>query len=413
MVSTSKCGFYMNQKRRYCGMTTKTGSSYCLEHLEVNNGTQDEKRRVPCPLDPNHTVWASNLGRHVKKCNKLKLLHVNDNEPFYVRDCNVLRGDELGCGESPHPNELVIQSIPALEQIYAERFLDLPLQCKSNEYMESHRCAELVSNRKHALQQSSLIQHMLDQRLLQDTRFIEFGCGRAELSRYIHQVALQQNAGAPPSFTLIDRASNRMKFDSKFKEDFEKLRGAPADAAITRRCKIDIKDLKLDPLLDADRDEVAVSKHLCGVATDLTLRCIANSDRLNRQGGLKGVCIAMCCRHVCDPDQYVNRPFIESLLRGKSDLSYRDFFNSLRKMCSWATSGRREGLNEHDIGGHFTNLPLGRREQLGLMARRIIDEGRRQWVCENLTNRDYAVELIKYTTPDVSLENVAMLVYTK
>lgn len=413
-TGVGRCGFYMDQKRRFCGMSTRSGSPFCLEHLSLRDG---DDRRIPCPLDPNHTIWATNLKRHVKKCNKLKLQHVNDGQPFFVPNCNVLTVESGSANRSSDSaDELILKSIPVLERAHGALNAAVPLQCKTNRYMESHRCAELVANRKHALQQSSLIQHMLERQLLHGTRFIEFGCGRAELSRYIHQVALQDAAGDLPRFTLIDRASNRMKFDSKFRDDFAELRGgAAADPALTRRCKIDIKDLAVDALLDdGHSDYVAVSKHLCGVATDLTLRCIANSERLNREAALKGVCIAMCCRHVCDPDQYVNRPYFESILaKDDTELSYRDFFNSLRKMCSWATSGRRTALADDDVGGHFTNLPLSKREQLGLMARRLIDEGRRQWIQDNLNHRDYKVELIRYTTPDVSLENVAMLMYAK
>lgn len=404
-MAGSKCGFYMSQKKRYCGMSTRSGATFCLEHLTEGS----ERARVPCPLDPNHTVWASNLARHVKKCNKLKQQHANDNEPFYARDLNVLPAASGGAAAAP-PEAAVLGTIAVLERIDTARLAEPRLDCKTNEYMETHRCAEVVANTKHARQQSSLIQHMLEHGLLDQTCFVEFGCGRAELSRYVHQVALQGPANEP-RFTLIDRASNRMKFDSKFRDDYERLRGCAPRSAITRRARIDIKDLQLDPLLEAGSDYVAVSKHLCGVATDLTLRCLANSTRLSGSG-LRGVCIAMCCRHVCDADQYVNRAYLESLLEGES-LSYGDFFAGLRRMCSWATSGRREGAVAAETGGHFTNLPLEKREQLGFLARRVVDEGRRRWLQETLGGDRYEVELVRYTTLDVSLENVAMLMYRK
>lgn len=44
-----------------------------------------------------------------------------------------------------------------------------------------------------------------------------------------------------------------------------------------KRIKIDIKDLSLDKLLDLDYEKIIfVAKHLCGVATCLTLEAISN-----------------------------------------------------------------------------------------------------------------------------------------
>lgn len=408
-----KCGFFMDQKRRYCGMSTSQGALYCLEHFDGSVGSKTG--RVPCPLDPNHTVWASNLSKHVKKCNKLKLKHMNDDEPFYVPDCNLL-GGASPASISTQCDDDILQSIPIIRDIYANEFQEMVVQTKSNSFMETHRCSQVISNKKHAIQQSSLIQHLLDNELLLDTSFIEFGCGRAELSRYINQVVLNglNETQQLPQFTLIDRASNRMKFDSKFKDDYKELSAGShvAGHIFTKRCKIDIKDLKIDPLVENNRDYVAVSKHLCGVATDLTLRCIANSTTLNEHARLKGLCIAMCCRHVCDADQYVNRLYIETFLEKYSkdtSVNYNSFFTSLRKICSWATSGRREGSDENDTNGHFTNLSISQREQLGQMARRIIDEGRKNWLQDHLKVGGYKVELIKYVPSDVSLENVAMI----
>lgn len=45
------------------------------------------------------------------------------------------------------------------------------------------------------------------------------------------------------------------------------------------------------------------------------------------------------------------------------------------------------------------------------MARRVIDEGRLAYVKEKFT--EFNAELIRYVESDVSLENVAMLVYKK
>lgn len=414
-------------------MTCKPNVSYCIEHLTLLNRDQGSgvnetaslRLRIPCPLDPNHTIWEANLRKHLKKCTKLKFKHMNDHEPFYVQDCNMLPcvaeagedGDE----------DCVLKSIPVIRRIYENEYkqTEIPLESKSNEFMEGSRYNELITNTKHAIQQSSLIQHLMDSNLLLDTSFIEFGCGRAELSRYINQVITsrcsdQEQGYSTPHFTLIDRGSNRMKFDKKFNDDYSELskgKTLPGNARLTNRCKIDIKDLEIDSLLSNGEKQqyVAISKHLCGVATDLTLRCIENSKTLNQNAKLSGLCIAMCCRHVCDARQYINSDYINNLLachEGSDDhLDYTSFFTALKKMSPWATSGRKSGVKDDDVNNHFTKLPVIEREKLGQMARRIIDEGRAQWVRDHLTNSDYKVKLIKYVPSDVSLENVAMIVY--
>ena len=48
---------------------------------------------------------------------------------------------------------------------------------------------------------------------------------------------------------------------------------------------------------------VGLSKHLCGVATDLSLRCIkayqgASVPGARTQASVGGVCIALCCHHL-------------------------------------------------------------------------------------------------------------------
>ena len=204
--------------------------------------------------------------------------------------------------------------------------------------------------------------------------FIEFGCGRAEFSRYISLYVLTQLTHSSDEhlesnlneFVLVDRAANRMKFDKKIKDDFLEIKShsnsGTINCPIINRMKIDIRDLKLDSVLKSTPEDktqyVCISKHLCGVATDLTLRCIKNSSILHgdnhekSSSKLKAICIAMCCRHVCDYNDYVNRSYITYLLEkykvGASILTYETFFHVLTKLCSWATCGMKPGTDIMD-----------------------------------------------------------------
>ncbi|GAV52827.1 hypothetical protein ZYGR_0AI01090 [Zygosaccharomyces rouxii] len=399
----AQCEFYIERKDRHCGMTCREGTNRCVVHSD------SPAKRVPCPLDPNHTVWEASLQKHLRKCNKLKQRHLNDDQDFYQVDLNTSGSSPLQPFEDSTQD--VLETISLVEKIY-NQFDELVLDQKANDYMESSRMLQLPSNKKHAWQQSSLIQHMVDAKMFGPNRtFIEFGCGRAELSRYVNQVALLRGDLDPselPKFLLIDRGSNRMKFDKKFSDDSWEIAKLQNGRERIQRCRIDIKDLKLSSLLENGRGYVAISKHLCGVATDLTLRCLQNSSLNNET--LRGVSIAMCCRHCCDPQEYINPEYLKvQLTKNGSKLDYNRFFKSLMKMCSWATCGRRPGMGDDDIGEHFTGLPVIKREELGRMARRIIDEGRAQWI----RDKGFNVRLVNYVEQEISLENVALIVVPK
>ncbi len=116
-----RCHAYMDRKKRYCRQMPSTGSIYCGNHLNLgldsdmicpatgsreggegregggactNNGakrprlsglsTLGKGKRIPCPLDPSHTIYESNLNAHLNKCNKAKQ-RINDRAKVYYR----------------------------------------------------------------------------------------------------------------------------------------------------------------------------------------------------------------------------------------------------------------------------------------------------------------------------------------
>ena len=120
----------------------------------------------------------------------------------------------------------------------------------------------------------------------------------------------------------------------------------------------------------------------------------------------------MCCRHVCSANDYINPEHIKSILKEyDSDLTYVQFFTCLTKICSWATNGRRSDMNSTDIVEvtPTISMTIEERESLGLVARKIIDTGRLQWVKQNISEYSH---LIRYVDKSISLENVALLVHS-
>lgn len=293
----------------------------------------------------------------------------------------------------------------------------------------------------------------------------EFGCGRAELSRYVSKAQLfthsesfssSRNNHKSRPFLLIDRGGPRMKFDTKMMKDYEEdvlgkqnennykddeipskskeseipvpdetIDEYPLPPPDVKRAIIDIKDLNLNVALNElfpDNKEssiVAISKHLCGCATDLTLQCLANNtvmpnnDHVLNQDEhgekpshkLKGLVIALCCRHICTYEMYPQEG--RKFLMDQGLITTPESFTTLAKMASWATNGRRENLSptNESTNVHPSGMSLEQREKLGILARRAIDHGRLLF----LRRLGYNVKLVQYVDSSTSLENVALI----
>ncbi|KAG7821438.1 hypothetical protein KL909_004325 [Ogataea angusta] len=387
----------------------RSDTQYCYNHLpqgELFSKTKNGKTvtRVPCPLDPSHTVWSDKLGRHLKTCNTLrKKLEFESNVskfPWLVVDFNVQ--GESALENSPLDYAEFAAFVRQFSDDYKQWYsADLEMSQIDYKYGLEGRMNEL-SNRKHVTQQASLIGHMAHANLLSDGAvYVEFGCGRGEFARYLLR-ALDTDPGmvaGDKQVLLIDRQSPRMKFDTKMKE--EHARGA----VCVTRLKTDIKDLDLATAvrsLENPGKVVGFSKHLCGTATDLTLRCLLNAQR-DPEFQFSGFLVAMCCRHACKYNWLLEES--RAYLKENFGIGQQEFVY-LSKMACWATSGVRPGMSENDGADHFTGLNLKQRTEIGLQARRAIDESR----VYAMQQRGLSAKLFNYVSPDVSMENSCMLI---
>jgi tRNA:m4X modification enzyme len=264
-----------------------------------------------------------------------------------------------------------------------------------------------VKNIKHAHQQASLLGHMQRLDMLDDPTscYIEFGAGRGELSNYL-KIAIDDHGAA--TFVLVDRTPSRNKFDNA-------ILGLEQIKSLVKRHTMDIKDLvladvpelrrdvtatqrepplKKDIVEAADENEapkepeyvdkkpvVAMSKHLCGGATDLTLKCLANyqqryvpstlfwmfsfgspknvfviplsislhseREKSSLPSPVKGILIALCCHQLCHHYMYPNQEFLKEI-----DISPEEFVY-LTRMSSWAVSVNNT-IPEHASGSSST-----------------------------------------------------------
>lgn len=65
-----RCLYLLPQKNnRQCNMTRRKGDEYCAQHKPTDS-SQEDRIRIPCPINPRHSIRKSQLNRHVKKCQK-------------------------------------------------------------------------------------------------------------------------------------------------------------------------------------------------------------------------------------------------------------------------------------------------------------------------------------------------------
>ncbi|KAI1891932.1 hypothetical protein AGOR_G00148800 [Albula goreensis] len=103
-----RCGFYVEKKRRYCKMIVASGKKFCGEHANVDQ--DGERKRIPCPLDPKHTVFEDSLAKHLKKCNSRE----KPQPVYYVKNINAGSQDE---------DDIPINEVPLADR--AKEELDL------------------------------------------------------------------------------------------------------------------------------------------------------------------------------------------------------------------------------------------------------------------------------------------------
>ncbi|XP_049665123.1 tRNA:m(4)X modification enzyme TRM13 homolog isoform X6 [Accipiter gentilis] len=264
-----RCAYFVERKKRFCKMIPASGRRFCGEHGQQEE--ENDRKRIPCPLDPKHTVYEDQLQKHLKKCNSRE----KPKPVYFVQDINAGLKDVAEIPEKQVPISSL--SKEELENLIiklkkASNGLELCLK----ERILSHQALQEALNDpkngesafKHLKQQASILGNMEKLHLLGPGRcFVEFGAGRGKLSHWV-DVALQNVENV--QFLLVERATTRFKVDGKHKRR----------DSIFERLQVDIQHLCLKkvPVLEKKKlPVVGIGKHLCGAATDLALRCLVES----------------------------------------------------------------------------------------------------------------------------------------
>ncbi|CAG0912999.1 unnamed protein product [Notodromas monacha] len=326
------------------------------------------------------TCFLNKLEAHLKKCNSRELpkpeYHVENANSGDVEEISPDDLQQLGKMSDPDVLKFIGNARLCHEALCGTQWKDTRLLSHKALGSELQKMQDCPGAMKHLCQIASILGNLERLCLLaRRCTFVEFGAGRGAVSYWLSKVASESKKDS--EVFLIDRASQRHKLDNRLKDGDEALGSVPVS-----RIKADIEHLVLDSLLDVPRldtgseDEtriVAVTKHLCGAATDFALRCLANSKIKD-----KSVCFATCCHHRCEWKSYVGKSVLQSYGFNASN------FRVLCSLTSWLTCGSRKREEKLDPCSdeisqqRYAKLgfTVNESEEIGRICKDIIDAGR-------------------------------------
>merc|ERR1712151_532523 len=155
--------------------------------------------------------------------------------------------------------------------------------------------------------------------------------------------------------------------------------------------RIDIRNLWLPGIAELTGQQVlGIGKHVCGAATDLALKCLcqtqledAEADQTNCADPpyVTGIGIALCCRHVCTWNDYVDQEWV--LQAGFSPAE----FDVMARMSTW--------VHQPDI----------EKKLLGEACQYFLDRGRVRF----LRNRGFDARIEDYVGIECTKENKVLI----
>ncbi|EGD76174.1 hypothetical protein PTSG_00880, partial [Salpingoeca rosetta] len=505
----AKCDLFLPKKKRFCRLTKFKDYNRCAEHLTEARRIpcpydpthtvfehQKEKHMKKCPRRPRPKPrwWAPGINSSLLCATQEQMGKSTDsNLPSNQQQQQQQQqqgasscSSTQACGDRGHPDAIRVlgdistpelqRTLAKLEEAFTAHVPELEMHAEDdpelrrivNEHaLQQH--ADDTAAFKHLEQHARIVGNMRRHGLVPSSSssapspsgssggdkvngdgstndgdgeptvcFVEFGAGKAKL---LHALRLALGWNTPAAYLAVERQSGMKSKADKF------LRAKPSPAVKFERITMDINDLDMSkaPLVDG-RDVVAASKHLCGCATDLSLRCLLNLEH-KMPGSVRGTCIALCCHDKCTWDLYCNQEFFTETLKWT-----RREFSIIRIVSSWGTldpdedieamKERRRRKREqaamaaalhsadnadddnddddgHDHGDgdgaadnaarHNQQLGLDRKQHVkyGQMAKRLIDWGRVLFLRQHGLN----ATLERFVEASVTPENVLLLAW--
>lgn len=167
-------------------MIVKTGKRFCGEHanFEKEDVTVEENNaaRMPCPFDPNHSCYVSQLDKHLKKCNSKP-----QPQPDYIqKDINVFDSSvesETKVALVSLSDEELLKFIERVSKVHQEHVGTLTISVGHHKVLEPilNELKESRGSWRHVNQNSSILCNMEQSDLLKrgdGSTYVEFGSGR-------------------------------------------------------------------------------------------------------------------------------------------------------------------------------------------------------------------------------------------
>ncbi|RCV40081.1 hypothetical protein SETIT_9G022900v2 [Setaria italica] len=233
-----RCHFWLPNKRRHCANSPLPSSQYCGNHLPES--ASGAGRRVPCPVDPSHTVLEENLEEHVGKCPLKKQVAALAAQPYYSKGINS-GGSEAGRGITS------AEKRAAVYRLTDDEFRGLLGKIRSvhaaaavamrESYLITDACDKWMSGQvdrkvpyqeKHVAQQASIVGNMEAFGLLRKggadvvggenvavsaQAVMEFGAGRGYLTQVLVDCYGIRNV------FLVERRSYKLKADRSLRQN--------------------------------------------------------------------------------------------------------------------------------------------------------------------------------------------------
>ena len=235
---------------------------------------------------------------------------------------------------------------------------------------------------------------------------LDIGAGKALLTRAIYE-AFQR------SVAVVALDSRRPKTESHKTGDlfYDPIDDSmnPDDEPYTR-VVADVRYLAARTVVPLAKSKhggvIAITKHLCGGATDSSLMALCDAPLDEFVGAC---CLAPCCHQKTKKDQYCNIEFLESMgfcrtyigLRGSvQDNDFRIF----GQLISLSKSTELKGF-EFKKSLLLTLVGFQRAKQLGRQCRRLIEEGRMRY----LRAHGFDVHLVRYCDESITNDNLAII----
>lgn len=471
----TRCRAYMEKKHRYCRSDQVNKWGYCGNHKQFCPQVTDDKIRIPCPIDPSHTIYEDQVEKHIKVCPKAVRMKEQEERPYFRRDVNCGGHGSSQGTESPitdrslkwaqnialkvleiHQHLFVEGDQKSAENLTLQDIRDaIPMKDLSQPEMEAG-LADAVEHYRirsggphHLHQQASLVGHLRSIAVLPPTpkvsnkhdkiKFLEMGAGRGMLGLVAAGVA-SASGTSNVHLTLVERSGCRSKADTVLRKsavwknqtrDYLQLH-----ALGWSRVQCDLAHIHLPTILtDDDNDSptvgekrkqptggkeqlVVVAKHLCGAGTDLALKSLRDVD-------VDACVMATCCHGVCNWNDYVARSFLmqefgESFGAAEFELLRKWSSGTVASVFGAAADTEHQtpvddGRDPYGVTAVSSSLNLKCGIQgLGRACQRLLDAGRCEYMRKVLfADGSHDVSLCQYVGAEVTPQNAVLIARRK